>query len=188
MQTRKDGALSTDHDNGQPLPEASGCGLGHVHSENRSADLGPADLANEAVKISIDPSRAIDWTALMVRAQDGDSAAYRMLLEEITPYLRSLTRHLYDGPSDPEDILQDTLQTLHSVRQTYDPSRSFEPWLVSLARHCVNTRLRQNGRRNAVSRSFVSTTGLLRAAVISIASSKAVTRYISGPRKARLSR
>ena len=31
-----------------------------------------------------------DWSNLMARSQDGDRKAYRMLLEGVTPYIRSL--------------------------------------------------------------------------------------------------
>ncbi|WP_249780322.1 sigma factor [Bradyrhizobium sp. dw_411] len=98
-----------------------------------------AYICTEDLKdIFSDLSRTTDRTVLMVRAQNGDSAAYRFLLEEITPYLRSLTAHWSKGGSDGEDILQEILLTLHSVRQTYDPSRSFEQWLVGVARHRVD--------------------------------------------------
>src|SRR5262245_22595843 len=36
------------------------------------------------------PVRDHDWSALMAQAQGGDGVAYRRLLEEIAPYLRSL--------------------------------------------------------------------------------------------------
>ena len=32
--------------------------------------------------------RDLEWSILMAHAQDGDSGAYRRLLQEVTPYLR----------------------------------------------------------------------------------------------------
>ena len=85
------------------------------------------------------------WSVLMARAQEGDKLAYRRLLGEITPYLRSLAaRHgLSDGT---EDATQDILLTLHTVRHTYDPGRPFGPWLLAIARRRIIDRLRQQAR------------------------------------------
>ena len=76
--------------------------------------------------------RDTDWAILMAHAQDGDRAAYQRLLQEITPYLRSLAARRHRDLSDIEDAVQDILLTVHSIRQTYDPTRPFGPWLVRL--------------------------------------------------------
>jgi RNA polymerase sigma factor (sigma-70 family) len=89
----------------------------------------------------------IDWSILMARAQDGDQIAYHRLLREITPYLRALAARRHRDRSDIEDSVQDILLTIHSIRQTYDPTRPFAPWLVAIAdRRCID-RLRQQGRK-----------------------------------------
>lgn len=73
------------------------------------------------------------WTMLMARAQDGDREAYRTLLTEIEPYVRSIAIRYLNSSSDLEDAVQDVLMTVHSIRQTYDPNRPFGPWLVAIA-------------------------------------------------------
>ena len=90
--------------------------------------------------------RDVDWSLLMARAQRGDGQAYRRLLEEVTPYLRSLAagRH-----RDPNDAVQDILLTIHAIRQTYDPTRPFRPWLVAIANRRLVDRLRRQGRRRS---------------------------------------
>ncbi|MCK1446672.1 sigma-70 family RNA polymerase sigma factor [Bradyrhizobium sp. 48] len=92
-------------------------------------------------------SRDLDWTILMARAQDGDTVAYLRLLQEITPYLRSLVRRWNKDHWDIEDTVQDILLTLHSIRHTYDPSRPFGPWLVGIANRRAIDRLRRRGRQ-----------------------------------------
>ncbi|MBA9034358.1 sigma-70 family RNA polymerase sigma factor (plasmid) [Rhizobium leguminosarum] len=92
-------------------------------------------------------SRHLDWTILMARAQDGDNVAYLRLLQEITPYLRSLVRRWHKDHWDIEDTVQDILLTLHSIRHTYDPSRPFGPWLVGIANRRAIDRLRRRGRQ-----------------------------------------
>jgi RNA polymerase sigma-70 factor (ECF subfamily) len=86
------------------------------------------------------------WSLLMARAQDGDQAAYRQLLHQITGYLRSLVARHHRNPVDVEDTVQDILLTVHAIRHTYDPSRPFGPWLVAIAHRRVIDRLRRQGR------------------------------------------
>ena len=91
-------------------------------------------------------TRDVDWSILMARAQEGDRTAYRRLLQEITPYLRSLAARRHRDPNDIEDAVQDVLLTIHSIRQTYDPTRPFAPWLVAIANRRFIDRLRRQGR------------------------------------------
>jgi RNA polymerase sigma factor (sigma-70 family) len=93
--------------------------------------------------------RDVDWTILMARAQDGDGAAYRRLLEEITPYVRSLASRQHRDSNDIEDVVQDVLLTIHAIRHTYDPARPFAPWLVAIANRRFIDRLRRQGRARA---------------------------------------
>lgn len=70
----------------------------------------------------------------MKAAQDGDRTSYVRLLRELTPFLRRLARQGWPkgDPADIEDIVQETLLTLHGIRHTFDPSRPFTPWLLAL--------------------------------------------------------
>lgn len=95
------------------------------------------------------PDGATDWSALMARAQDGDRLAYRRLLEEVTPWLRSLAAGHPALSGETEDAVQDILLTLHAVRHTYDPNRPFGPWLLAIARRRIVDRLRRRGRTAA---------------------------------------
>ncbi|HUA55453.1 MAG TPA: sigma-70 family RNA polymerase sigma factor [Candidatus Sulfotelmatobacter sp.] len=94
------------------------------------------------------------WGALMARAQGGDQAAYRRLLTEITPYLRSIAARYHRSREDVEDTVQDVLLSVHAIRHTYDPARPFGPWLATIAdRRALDRlrrRLRQAGRETAL--------------------------------------
>ena len=103
--------------------------------------VSPSDAAQEAVE-----AEGLAWTGLMVAAQDGDKAAYRRLLSDMTPYLRKLARRHHRDSRDVEDSVQDILLTVHLVRQTYDPARPFKPWLVAIARRRIIDRLRSQRR------------------------------------------
>jgi RNA polymerase sigma factor (sigma-70 family) len=101
-----------------------------------------SDRAHQTASVTTD----VDWSILMARAQEGDRAAYHRLLQEITPYLRSLAARRHRAPGDVEDSVQDVLLTIHSIRQTYDPARPFAPWLVAIANRRFIDRLRRQGR------------------------------------------
>jgi len=91
----------------------------------------------------------LDWSRLMARAQDGDRQAYRTLLQDMTPYLRSLAARYFKQPSEAEDAVQDVLLTVHMVRHAYDPRRPFGPWLVAIANRRFIDRLRRETRLKA---------------------------------------
>lgn len=88
----------------------------------------------------------VEWAILMAHAQAGDAGAYQRLLEEVAPYLRSLARRQLRDKHDIEDAVQDILLTVHTIRYTYDPTRPFAPWLVTIANRRLVDRLRRQGR------------------------------------------
>ena len=94
-------------------------------------------------------ARDVDWSILMAHAQGGNAEAYRRLLGEIAPYLRSLAVRWCRDPGETEDAVQDVLLTVHAIRHTYDPTRPFGPWLVAIANRRMVDRLRRSGRRRA---------------------------------------
>ncbi len=89
----------------------------------------------------------VDWSILMARGQAGDRDSYRRLLEQITPYLRSVAGRSHRNKSDVEDAVQDVLLTLHAIRATYDPTRPFGPWLLAIANRRIIDSLRRQGRQ-----------------------------------------
>ena len=93
-----------------------------------------------------EPETARGWGALMASAQTGDQAAYRQLLTEITPYVRSIASRYHRVREDIEDAVQDVLLSVHAIRHSYDPSRPFGPWLATVADRRALDRLRKRLR------------------------------------------
>lgn len=85
-------------------------------------------------------------TALMVAVQDGDKAAYATLLRDCEPVIRRAARRAGVTDDRLEDVVQDTLLTLHNARQTYEPERSFIAWLSVIAQRRAVDVLRRSGR------------------------------------------
>jgi RNA polymerase sigma-70 factor (ECF subfamily) len=88
---------------------------------------------------------------LMVAAQVGDARAYRALLDEVAKVARRVIRrrHPFLPDADVEDLVQDVLLSVHSVRATYDPLRPFIPWLIAVVRNRVADAARRHVRQKA---------------------------------------
>lgn len=85
---------------------------------------------------------------LMRRSQAGDKQAYAVLLEQTGSWLaRFFARKIAADAVD--DLVQDTLISLHRKRASYDPSRPFLPWVAAIARYRWVDRLRQTYRHAA---------------------------------------
>jgi RNA polymerase sigma-70 factor, ECF subfamily len=89
---------------------------------------------------------------LMLAALDGDAAAYRTLLADLTRYLRPwFARRLSAAhQSHAEDLVQETLLAVHSRRMTYDRNRPFTSWLHAVAHHKFVDHVRRQAIRPTV--------------------------------------
>ncbi|WP_246721657.1 RNA polymerase sigma factor [Methylosinus sp. H3A] len=63
--------------------------------------------------------------------------------------VHSLAARRNRDTSEIEDAVQDILLTVHLMRETYDPTRPFGPWLFSIANRRIIDRLRRRGRLKA---------------------------------------
>jgi RNA polymerase sigma-70 factor (ECF subfamily) len=93
--------------------------------------------------------REARWADLMRAAQGGNGAAYSRLLLELLPMLRGWVSKKWRSQQDVEDIVQDILMSLHSVRHTYDPARPFMPWLMTIAARRIADAARRLSSRAA---------------------------------------
>jgi RNA polymerase sigma-70 factor (ECF subfamily) len=83
----------------------------------------------------------------MQRAQAGDEDAYIELLVMLTELTRRYVS-LKVGAIVPwaDDVVQETLISVHAARHTYDPRRPFAPWYYAIARNRSIDALRREGR------------------------------------------
>jgi DNA-directed RNA polymerase specialized sigma24 family protein len=70
---------------------------------------------------------------LMRAAQDGDHAAYQAVLRACVPQAAATARRNGVPPDAVDDVVQDTLLTIHRALSSYDPARPFHPWLRAIA-------------------------------------------------------
>src|SRR5690349_7324302 len=88
-------------------------------------------------------------TALMVRAQQGDAAAYAELLTVLATIARRYARNRLGEVAWLDDVAQETLLTVHAARRTYDPNRPFAPWFYAIVSSRMIDVLRKERRVSA---------------------------------------
>ncbi len=93
--------------------------------------------------------RELDRRKLMAEAQAGNGDSYRALLKGCVPLVRAVARTAGVPADRIDDAVQDVLLTIHRVRNTYDPARPFDPWLVSIAKRRAIDITRGVGRRQS---------------------------------------
>ena len=98
----------------------------------------PASASEQA-----DRQRAV-W---MAAAQAGDRRAYERVLADSVALIRAVARRQGVGADAVDDVVQETLLTVHRVRHTYDPARSYDAWLSAIAGRRAIDALRSHGRR-----------------------------------------
>lgn len=86
--------------------------------------------------------------AWMAAAQAGDRRAYEKVLADSITLIRMAARRQGVSHDHLDDVVQETLITIHRVRHTYDPTRSYDAWLVAIASRRAIDALRQRGRRD----------------------------------------
>ncbi|MGQ0457035.1 MAG: sigma-70 family RNA polymerase sigma factor [Hyphomicrobium sp.] len=100
-------------------------------------------------------ARDAEWSQWMRSAIQGDEAAYRRLLTDLTRALRGIVRRGFAnaqvGAGEVEDVVQEVMLAIHLKRHTWDASKPIGPWIVAIARNKMIDDLRRRGRRGEVS-------------------------------------
>ncbi|MGO4699696.1 RNA polymerase sigma factor [Dyella sp. 2RAB6] len=110
------------------------------HPDSRATvSATPASAQQEA-----DQRRA----AWMAAAQAGDRRAYERVLADSLALIRAAARRQGVATDNIDDVVQETLLTVHRVRHTYDPSRSYDAWITAIASRRAIDALRSHGRRD----------------------------------------
>ena len=94
------------------------------------------------------------WSEDMVLAQQGNKEAYSRLLNSVMGPLRSYFRRRVFDPGAIEDLVQETLLSVHKARHTYLPQHPFAPWLFSIAKYRMIDFLRKSGRSTSKEQSL----------------------------------
>lgn len=88
---------------------------------------------------------------LLVAYREGDRSAFVKLLERYrAEVLNFLTRFLGNRAA-AEDVFQDTFLQIHLSANTFDATRTFKPWLFTIAANKARDHHRRRKRRAAAS-------------------------------------
>ncbi len=71
----------------------------------------------------------------MVLAQRGDKEAYASVLALAATAVKRSVRSKWGDVAWADDVVQETLMSIHRARHTFDPARPFAPWLYAIAQN-----------------------------------------------------
>lgn len=97
----------------------------------------------------MDPAIEHQLSELLRRAQEGDRGAYERFLFQVRHLLTALLRNQVGATGAIDDIVQETLVSIHRSRHTYDPERPIGPWLRAIALNRLRDHRRAHQRRTA---------------------------------------
>ncbi len=136
------------------LHEFDPTGLPVTSDEDFFASVAASAVTKHVLKsnfLTEDPQqREARLQALMVRALADDEGAYRELLLDLSARLRAYYRkRLANVPNEVEDLVQETLLTIHNQRHTYDVGRPLTAWCFAIAKYKLVDLLRRRARQDA---------------------------------------
>jgi RNA polymerase sigma-70 factor (ECF subfamily) len=80
------------------------------------------------------------------QAMDGDAAAFCSLVEAYEKPVYNLAYRLLGNSVEAEDAAQETFIRAYTRLNTYDPTRKFSSWMLSIASHyCIDMLRRRRG-------------------------------------------
>lgn len=83
------------------------------------------------------------------------AAASRSAIETMTGRLRAyIRRRMPTGPTEVEDLVQETLLAVHLQRGAYEPSFAVSAWFMVMARHKLVDLRRRRGRQEDMTGEF----------------------------------
>ncbi len=86
----------------------------------------------------------------VLQARKGDQGAFAKLVEAYQSPVYNLAYRMLGTPNEAEDAAQETFLRAYTHLDTYDASRKFSSWILSIASHHCVDRLRRR-RGNTVS-------------------------------------
>ena len=92
-------------------------------------------------------TQTLRWQRLMEAAQSGDQRAYATLLREAAVFVRLIARRYHSDTTALEDVVQETLISMHRARHTHEPGLPVEPWIAAIAKSRAIDGLRTRRRQ-----------------------------------------
>jgi RNA polymerase sigma-70 factor, ECF subfamily len=87
---------------------------------------------------------------LMLRAKQGDDAAFTQLVKTYQDRLTNIFFHIVQSQEAAEDLAQDVFLRIYRARAGYQPTARFSTWLFRIANNLASNSRRTLGRRKEV--------------------------------------
>ncbi len=81
----------------------------------------------------------------------GDQAAFASLVERYSTDVFQFVSRFIRNPALAEDVVQETFLQVYQSAGSFDPTRSFRPWLFTIAANKARDQLRSRTRKREVS-------------------------------------
>ncbi len=85
----------------------------------------------------------------MIRARKGDGRAYESLIRDLVPLLEAFIRPKLSRQEECDDIIQETLISIHRAGHTWQEDRPLKPWVYAIADKRFKDHLRKHYRHRA---------------------------------------
>ena len=86
----------------------------------------------------------------MLRAKQGDDAAFTELVKTYQDRLTNIFYHMLQSQEAAEDLAQDVFLRIYRARHGYQPTARFSTWLFRIANNLASNSRRAKGRRKEV--------------------------------------
>ncbi len=107
-------------------------------------------VRGEAAPLEIESS--IDWTRVVRRCMDGDSAAWAELVRAQHRRVYGLCYRFTGNPADAEDLTQDVFLKIYSNLASFDMGRgSLQVWIATMTRNLLVDNFRRTKNQRATS-------------------------------------
>ena len=87
---------------------------------------------------------------LMLRAKEGDHAAFTQLVSNYQDRLVGVLTHMLQNKEAAEDLAQEVFLRIYRARHGYEPTAKFSTWLFRIANNLANNLRRDSGRRKEI--------------------------------------
>ena len=88
---------------------------------------------------------------LMLRAKQGDDAAFAVLVEKYQHRLIAVLYHILGKQETAEDLAQEVFLSIYRHRQKYEVKAKFSTWLFRIANNLASNHRRDGARRREAS-------------------------------------
>lgn len=92
------------------------------------------------------------WADAMRAERRGDAPAYERMLRDLASVLRAMIARRGAsaglGPQEVEDVIQEILIGVHTMRRRWDDTKPFTPWLYAIIRYKLTDAVRRRVREH----------------------------------------